>query len=197
MNFGNYDWKFNGWSMQIGIDMLIVDFFLWTSVGIILDILLNCLGQCLLRKKNIHGLILQFENTNEGVIQITALKERANRSAPFYEITLEKSKITCMLGADVDQKTRLLEMIAGQRVCENGGVMVMKDSDFFVRGNKPRLHEYLVYRSAEVTLDDGLKAIDHLNMIAHLRGKQKSNETRVLCHKLLPKDAKVEFYSES
>ena len=75
--------------------------------------------------------------------------------------------------------------------------MVMNDEDFYARGNKPKLHEYLVYRSAEVTLDDGLKAIDHLNMIAHLRGKQKSNVTRLLCHKLLPKDAIVEFYSES
>ena len=103
--------------MQIGIDMLIVDFFLWTSVGIILDISLNCLGQCCIRKKNIHGLIMQFENTNEGVIQISALKERADKSAPFYEITLEKSKITCLLGADIDQKTNLLEMIAGYRVC--------------------------------------------------------------------------------
>ena len=64
MNFGNYDWKFNGWSMQIGIDMLIVDFFLWTSVGIILDILMNCLGQCCLCKKNINGLALQFEKNN-------------------------------------------------------------------------------------------------------------------------------------
>ena len=75
--------------------------------------------------------------------------------------------------------------------------MVVKDSDFFVRGNKPALHEFLVYRPAEVTLDSSLKAIDHLNLIAHLRGNQKSNETRVLCHKLLPKDVKVEFYSES
>ena len=117
MNFENYDWTFNGWSLKIGINMMILDFFLWTSVGIILDISLNCLGQCCIRKKNIHGLIMQFENTNEGVIQISALKERANKSAPFYEITLEKSKITCLLGADIDQKTKLLEMIAGYRVC--------------------------------------------------------------------------------
>ena len=75
--------------------------------------------------------------------------------------------------------------------------MIVRDSDFFARGSRPKLHEYLVYRAADVTLDDSLKAIDHLNMIAHLRGNQKSNATRVLCHKLLPKDANVEFYSES
>ena len=88
MNFGNYDWKFNGWSMKTGINMMIIDFFLWTSVGIVLDICLNCLGQCFFCKKNIYGLNLQFENTNEGVIQISALKEGANQSAPFYEILL-------------------------------------------------------------------------------------------------------------
>ena len=113
MNFENYHWPYNGWSLKNGINMMIVDFFLWTSVGIVFDVSMNCFGQCLLRKKTVRGLTMRYENTNEGVIQVSALRERANKSAPSYEITLEKSKITCLLGTDIDQKSKLLEMIAG------------------------------------------------------------------------------------
>lgn len=48
--------------------------------------------------------------------------------------------------------------------------MVIKDSDFFARGKRPKLNEFLVYRSQDVILDDDLTAVDHLNLFAHLRG---------------------------
>ena len=55
------------------------------------------------------------------MIKISALQERnAKGSAPLYEFTLEKSKITCLTGTDISQKVRLLEMIAGLRQVENG-----------------------------------------------------------------------------
>lgn len=61
-------------------------------------------------------------------------------------------------------------MIAGERKCTNGGSMMIRDSDFFARDRKPTLSEFLVYRSSEVTLDDTLRGVDHLNIFAHLRG---------------------------
>ena len=166
VNFENYDWLKNGWSIEIGITMMVINFFMWTSIGILIDLCFNLLGRCLFSKTR----TVRFENTNEGVIQISALRERGKKASPFYELTLEKSKISCILGADINQKTKLLEMIAGERACDNGGSMVIKDSDFFARGNKPKLSEYLTYRSSELSLDGSLKAIDHLNLIAHLRG---------------------------
>ena len=51
MDFDNYEWKTNGWSIKIGISMFIFNFFLWTAVGIILDLLLNNLSQCFCCKK--------------------------------------------------------------------------------------------------------------------------------------------------
>ena len=68
MNFTNYDWFFNGWSMKVGINMMIIDFFVWTSVGIILDTCLNCFGQCCQWRRKLHTRKVLFENTNEGVI---------------------------------------------------------------------------------------------------------------------------------
>lgn len=59
-------------------------------------------------------------------------------------------------------------MMAGKR--ESRGKMVIKDSDFFARGKRPKLNEFLVYRSQDVILDDDLTAVDHLNLFAHLRG---------------------------
>ena len=61
-------------------------------------------------------------------------------------------------------------MITGERKCANGASIVIRDSDFFARDQKPTLIEFLAYRSSEVTLEDSLRGIDHLNMFAHLRG---------------------------
>ena len=77
-----------------------------------------------------------------------------------------------------------MEMIAGRR--NSKGKMVIKDSDFFVRGKRPKINEFLVHRSQDVILDNDLSGIDHLNIFAHLRGNQKLPSIRMLCDKLLP-----------
>ena len=61
-------------------------------------------------------------------------------------------------------------MIAGVRACNRGGSITVKDSDFFVRNNRPSMSDFVVYRSSEVILDDELTAIEHLNLFAHIRG---------------------------
>ena len=51
VSFDNYDWEKNGWSIKLGIDMFIYNFFIYTGAGIVIDLFLNCLGQCLCCKK--------------------------------------------------------------------------------------------------------------------------------------------------
>ena len=59
-------------------------------------------------------------------------------------------------------------MLAGDINCH--GTVVIKDSDFFIRGKSPRLTDFLVIRSSTLVLDDELTAVEHLNLFAHLRG---------------------------
>ena len=122
---------------------------------------------------------------------VTASTGKNSAVSPEYELTLEKGKVICLIGNNCAQKTNLLEMIAGLRDCAPGANMVIKDSDFFVRGNKPQISDFLVYRSSQVILDDELTAMEHLNIFAHIRGNQKHRNTRLLCVKLLPEKLKV------
>ena len=75
-------------------------------------------------------------------------------------------------------------MIAGLK--DSKGTIVVKDSDFFARSKKPKLNEFLVYRSQDVVLDEDLTASDHLNLFAHLRGNQKFIYMQYLMERLLP-----------
>jgi len=110
---------------------------------------------------------------------------------------VEKSKVCCLIGNDSAQKTKLIEMLAGVRPCMAGGTIEIRDNDFFVRGKRPKLSEFLAYRSSTVVLDDQLSAMQHLNIFAHLRGGQKYRNTRILCDKLFPEKTKVMHFSES
>lgn len=75
--------------------------------------------------------------------------------------------------------TNLMEMLAGQK--NSRGKMVIKDSDFFARGKRPKLSEFLVYRSQDMILDHDITGDDHLNIFAHLRGNQKFQSIYMLC----------------
>ena len=88
-----------------------------------------------------------------------------------------------------------MEMLAGKR--ESQGQIVIKDSDFFARGKRPKLSEFLVYRSQDIVLDSNLTAHEHLNLFAHLRGNQKYKNTQLLCDSLLPQKVPVSQFSES
>lgn len=72
MNFDNYEEKKNGWSIKIGLSMIIFNFVLWTAIGIILDLLLNTFNQCPCFR-NYFTRKVYFENTNEGSVQISAM----------------------------------------------------------------------------------------------------------------------------
>ena len=184
-NFDNYDVLKKNWSIKLGINAYIANFFVYTLVGISLDIVLNiqslpCIKHFLKRQ-------IQFLNTDEGAIHVEGLRERGAKDSPMYNLTFEKSKIYCLIGNDTSLTTRLFEMLAGERNCQQGGKMTICDSDFFIRSRKrPRISEFLTYRSQNVVLDPELTAAAHLNMFAHFKGSQKFRSTRVLCDRLLP-----------
>ena len=48
-----------------------------------------------------------------------------------------------------------------------------------------------------LTLDEGSTAQEHLNLLAHLRGRQKSQYIKALCNRLLPYKTRVEQYTDS
>ena len=114
-NFDNYDVVKKNWSIKLGINAYILNFCVYTLVGIVLDILFN-LGSmpCL---KYFCKRQIQFENTAEGVIKVEGIKERGSKGAPSYDFTFEKSKIYCLMGNDSSLTTRLFEMLAGERDC--------------------------------------------------------------------------------
>ena len=172
--------------------MYLIDLVLWSFVGFLIEILMN-IGMYF---KSCFHMNIRFQNTSEGVVEISKLRART-KNAPIYEFKLQKSTITCLVGNDSSQQTHLMEMLAGQRACKGSGTMTVKDSDFFARGNNPKLTEFVTFRSSEVVLDDELTAVDHLNMYAHLRGSQKCKNTRILCEKLMPTNKQVKYFSES
>lgn len=90
-----------------------------------------------------------------------------------------------------------MEMLSGERPCDDGANIEIYDNDFFVRDKQPKLSEFLAYRSSRLVLEDQLTAMQHLNMFAHLRGNQKFRNTRIICDKLLPESLLVKHYSES
>ena len=61
---------------------------------------------------------------------------------PIYDLTLEKSKICCLVGSDAAEKTKILDMIAGEKTSH--GRIVINDSDFFIRSKRPRLADFIV-----------------------------------------------------
>lgn len=86
-------------------------------------------------------------------------------------------------------------MLAGD--INSHGSVVITDNDFFIRGQSPRIKDFLVTRSSTLVLDDELTAAEHLNIFAHLRGSQKHRNTRILCDRLFPEKTKIRNYSES
>ena len=100
MNFENWHLIKLGWSLQIGAQMFIVNFILWTTVGIVLDFLLHTPCRCFSR---IFKVKVSFENENENVLQIQGLKERIKqskdkKSTPVYDFAVQKGKVCCLIG---------------------------------------------------------------------------------------------------
>ena len=120
VNFENYNIEIANWSIKLGVSAFITNFILYTVVGIVLDIIFNFRSfPCV---KNYFTRRVKFHNTNEGVIYVEGLRESgAKEDSPTYNFTFEKSKICCLIGNDTAQKTRLFEMLAGERACEKGG----------------------------------------------------------------------------
>jgi len=102
-----------------------------------------------------------------------------------------------LIGEDNVEKTRLMEMIAGDRLCTKESTITVRDGDFFVGKGKPDLDYFIAYRSSNVILDPYQTAEEHMNVFAHLRGKQKHLTTRKLAKKLLPRKTKIELFTES
>lgn len=80
--------------------MFIFNFLLWTTIGIVLDILLHTPCRCFSR---IFKVRVNFENDNANVLQIKGLKERGKQSndkkgAPVYDFTVHKGKVCCLIG---------------------------------------------------------------------------------------------------
>lgn len=106
------------------------------------------------------------------------------KDATAYTFTIEKSKVCCLIGDNNAEKTKILEMLAGERL--SNGTVEIRDSEFFAKGNKPKLSSFMAYRSTDIVLEENLTAIQHLEMFSHLRGGQLCRNTRILCEKLLP-----------
>ena len=71
MTFDNYELKKRGWSLKFGLNAFIINFFLYSAIGILLDLLLNS-------TKFWRGLFcsrkVRFESSSDGVIEIKGLK---------------------------------------------------------------------------------------------------------------------------
>ena len=136
MTFENRDIIKSEWSAMRGIGMFILDFFLYLGLGIILELTINfdqCFKRCFIRK-------VKFVNTDENVIKITSLKSKEisyEFDSLVYNFTIEKSKVYFLISNENAQKTKLMEMLAGERPCEDGGSIEINDSNFFVRDEHP------------------------------------------------------------
>ena len=161
MNFDNWDQVDRGWSLKKGVEISILNFFLWTAAGIAVDLVMNHSSSVLVCDRFARKREVKCFNTNEDTLEISGLKERGvskGTIAPQYDFILEKSTICALVGSNQTQMTKLLEMIAGRRSCVPGGNILVRDSDFFARGPEPNIEEYLVYSSSNLVLDDGSTA---------------------------------------
>ena len=178
VNFENSKIVIQGWSLKYGMDMMIGNFFLYTAVGVLIDVILNAPrifseGKCrnvVLKIYNGYRRVI-FENINEGVLIVHKLKDSTMSSdAPSYNFVVEKSKALFLIGEDDVMTTGLLELLAGERTVGQWGLITVKDNDFFSRSSKPKTSEFFSYRPAVLVLDEELTATQHLNLFAHLRG---------------------------
>lgn len=88
---------------------------------------------------------------------MAGLRERWTKNAVTYNFEVEKSSVVCIIGENSADKTKLLEMLAGKRLCE--GSIEIRDSDFYAGGNKPKLANFVAYRPSDVVLDDYMTAL--------------------------------------
>ena len=99
VNFDNYEIEIQNWSIKLGIRAFILNFLIYTAVGIVLDIILNCRSFSCVSKYFTRR--VNFHNTNEGVIYVEGLREcNATEDSPTYNFTFEKSQICCLIGND-------------------------------------------------------------------------------------------------
>ena len=129
--------------------MFAVNLVLWTALGIVLDALFFLCFYCYSRNKKIQ---VSVENSNANILKIEGLRERKPKSgkngSPTYALTVSKGKVCCLIGDKSALKTSLLEMIAGLKFCAPGATMTIQDEEFFMRGNRPDISDFLVYQSS-------------------------------------------------
>ena len=71
VNFDNWDVAKDGWSVKMGVQLAVVNFFVWTAVGILADLVVNFNDY--FGKRLTNSRVVKFTNTNEGVIEISML----------------------------------------------------------------------------------------------------------------------------
>lgn len=92
----------------MGLQMMTINFLLYSALGIFLDIIMNS-AQIGSKRRSNHDAesalfcsrVVTFESSDEGIIEIKGLKERGNNMVS-YNLTVEKSKICCLIGNDSD-----------------------------------------------------------------------------------------------
>ena len=77
LSFDNWDSRVQNWSMRDGAYQHVFNFFLWTILGLLLDLIVNfnhySTKFCRMRS-------VVFENTNKGLIEITGLQDLKDKS---------------------------------------------------------------------------------------------------------------------
>ena len=165
ISFDNYEIERFNWSIKSGMESFVLNFFLWLALAVAFDLIANRFSWL---RAHCKSRTVLFENSDLGVMEIQGLKERTATESAGYHFKVQKSQIFCLIGNEHAHKRNLMEMLAGRKASQ--GSIVLKDCDFFVRGEKPNLAEFMAYRPSEITLDGELTAMAHLNLFANLRG---------------------------
>jgi len=142
MSFDNYETERDNWSMKLGINQMIANFFVYLAIGIALELLINAYS---IFKHFYRMRKVEFDESNMGVVEVSNLQDLENKKCEaVYNFRIEKSQICCLIGNDSAQKTHLMDILAGRRASK--GTITIRDNDFFVRGKRPSITEFMAYR---------------------------------------------------